>query len=174
MIMHERFAIYVPLLNTIQEEKWRKETDWKDSRRNIQAAFQELMTNEWNMFIMPNEDVYHPVRDLLATIAHDFSNWQVRDEDFCTEVYKKLAVVQLYLRPLDIHPLDNTTLINLGFGNWCNELNTVPIYLLPCIRKGTQLTTTEGRKVTVGYDELDTATIFGCINYGIPINKMAS
>ncbi len=62
----------------------------------------------------------------------------------------------------------------LQFQKWSNGMWLIPLYIVPLIPEGTELTGVDGSIVEYHPGEIDLAVQFGCIPYGIFINEDTS
>ena len=75
---------------------------------------------------------------------------------------------------IDFHNLSRKEATALRFGKWedKNDLYLIPLYLLPILPIGTELTCINGDKVIYDGTNIDNDIRFGCIAWGINIPKM--
>lgn len=99
-----------------------------------------------------------------------YTNWS---DDFCRKEVENATTV--FLNELQKH-IDFTKLTReeaaiLGFGKWEDESNLylIPLYLLPIIPIGTELTCISGKKVIYDGHNVYNDIRFGCIAWGIEI-----
>lgn len=77
-------------------------------------------------------------------------------------------------RHIDWNKLTKEEASELRFRRWDEDmpdLFLIPLYLLPIVPIGTELTTINGDKVLYLGDNVDKDTRFGCIAYGIEIKE---
>lgn len=75
---------------------------------------------------------------------------------------------------IDFSKLTREEAIALRFGRWDDEgdLYLIPLYLLPIVPIGTELTCITGQKVIYDGTNIDNDIRFGCIAWGINIPEM--
>lgn len=99
-----------------------------------------------------------------------YTNWS--DNFARQEVYKSTRdLLSELLKYIDISNLTREEAVALRFGKWeeDSDLYLIPLYLLPIIPIGTELTCIDGS--TIKYDgmNIDKDTRFGCLAWGIKI-----
>lgn len=73
---------------------------------------------------------------------------------------------------IDWKTLTREEAIELRFGRWSDEtpnLYLIPLWLLPIVPVGTELTTISGNKIIYNGSNVDNDIRFGCIAYGIEL-----
>lgn len=86
------------------------------------------------------------------------------------EAYKNF--IEFLSNRIDFNSLTREEAKELRFCRWDDDsdLYLIPLYLVPAIPVGTELTTISGEKVVYeGVDSIDLDTRFGCLAYGITI-----
>lgn len=59
----------------------------------------------------------------------------------------------------------------LRFSRWDDDLWLIPLYLVPILPKGLEVTSIGGEKLIVGKDYIDNDIRCGCVAYGIEIKN---
>lgn len=74
---------------------------------------------------------------------------------------------------IDFFKLTKEEAVELRFGKWTDEsdLYLIPIWLLPIIPIGIELTAIDGEKVVYDGKNVDDDTRMGCLAYGIVIKE---
>jgi hypothetical protein len=78
---------------------------------------------------------------------------------------------------IDFKNLTVDEAIELRFSRWDEDmpnLYLIPLYLVPVLPEGLEVTSISGNKKIVGKDYIDNDIRFGCIAYGINILKSES
>ena len=101
-----------------------------------------------------------------------YTSWS---DEFCRKEIK--ANTDTMLKELSKHidwsNLTREEALELRFGMWDEDmpnLYLLPLYLLPILPIGTELTTISGDKIVYNGTNVDDDTRFGCIAYGIEIS----
>lgn len=99
-----------------------------------------------------------------------YTNWP---DDFCRkEVNEATAMfVEALKKYIDLSKLTREEAVELRFGKWTDnsDLYLIPLYLLPIIPIGTELTSIFGERVIYDGHNIDPDIRFGCLAYGIYI-----
>lgn len=97
--------------------------------------------------------------------SDDFCRSEVRSAtmDFLSELRKHI----------DFSKLTREEAVALRFGKWDDErdLYLIPLYLLPIVPVGTELTCINGQTVIYDGTNIDNDIRFGCIAWGIKISE---
>jgi hypothetical protein len=105
-----------------------------------------------------------------AACAYQYKGW---DNAFCREEIQKTH--ERMLQEYEVDPNDFTLeeLCRIGFAKWDEDSGLIlaPLWILPFLQKGIELTCIDGTKVIVGQDDIDNDIRFGCISYGINKQK---
>lgn len=72
---------------------------------------------------------------------------------------------------IDFSNLTKKEALELGFGLWDNNLYLIPLYLLPIIPLGTELTCIDGTTIKYNGLNVDDDVRCGCIAWGINVEK---
>ena len=107
------------------------------------------------------------LNSVLATIAIEAITYKSWSNDFRVNNIKTQLDKLKDQYNIDPYQFTVSQLMQLGFGNWGNDLRLVPLGLFPFLKEGTLLTSIMGNSVVVGIDEIDNDIRFGCISYGI-------
>lgn len=101
-----------------------------------------------------------------------YENWS---DEFCRKDVKQAMSVFLeeLKKHIDWNNLDKETINLLRFKRWGEESNLylLPLYILPIVPVGTNLTCISGNEVIYDGNNIDTDIRFGCLAYGIVIDK---
>lgn len=99
-----------------------------------------------------------------------YTNWS---DEFCRDEVKKstmdfLSAIRKYI---DFSNITKEDAIMLGFKRWDKEsdLYLIPLYLLPVIPVGAELTCIDREKTIYDGTNIDNDSRFGCIAWGIII-----
>ena len=100
-----------------------------------------------------------------------YTNWS---DEFCRKEIKEATDVLIdNLKDyIDFNHLTRKEARELRFCTWSEEtpnLYLIPLYLLPIITIGTELTSISGDKIVYDGTNIDNDIRFGCIAYGIEI-----
>ena len=91
------------------------------------------------------------------------------DDEFCRE--NNIGVFETFYNEigavLDFTKITNEMADILQFQKWNNGMWLIPLYMVPLIPEGTELTAIDGSIVQYHPGEIDLAVSFGCIPYGI-------
>ena len=73
---------------------------------------------------------------------------------------------------IDFTKITQAEATELRFGKWDTESNLYlfPLYLVPIIPEGLEVTTISGNKIKYERNKMDNDIRFGCVAYGIEIN----
>lgn len=98
------------------------------------------------------------------TWSDEFCRNEVRTAtmDFLSELRKHI----------DFSKFTKEEAVELRFGKWSDDTNLylIPLYLLPIVPVGAELTSINGDKVVFDGNNVDNDVRFGCIAYGINID----
>ena len=102
-----------------------------------------------------------------------YTNWS---DEFCRKEIKENTnrMLKELSRHIDWSNLTREEALELRFGMWDEDmpnLYLLPLYLLPILPIGTELTTINGDKIVYDGTNVDDDTRFGCIAYGIEISN---
>ena len=103
-----------------------------------------------------------------------YTNWS---DKFCRKEIKESTerFLEELKKYIDFSNLTEEEAKELRFGRWDPEesptLWLLPLYLLPIVPIGTELTNIFGKKIIYDGSNVDTDIRFGCIAYGIEIKK---
>lgn len=99
-----------------------------------------------------------------------YTSW---DDEFCRkEINRSTDIFVNELRKhIDFSNLTREEAVSLRFGKWDEDsgLYLIPLYLLPIVPIGTELTSINGDTVIYDGSNVDNDVRFGCIAYGINI-----
>lgn len=100
-----------------------------------------------------------------------YSSWS---DEFCRKEIKEAhdKLIEELKKHIDLKTLTREEAIELRFGRWSDEtpnLYLIPLWLLPVVPIGTELTSIFGNKVKYDGTNIDNDIRFGCIAYGIEI-----
>lgn len=102
-----------------------------------------------------------------------YTSWS---DDFCRREVKSATMdfLSALRKHIDISKLTREEAVALRFGKWNDEsdLYLIPLYLLPVVPIGTELTCISGKKVIYDGTNVDNDIRFGCIAWGINIPEM--
>lgn len=94
-------------------------------------------------------------------------------DDFCRKEINESTnrLCKELKKYIDLHKLTREEAVELRFGKWAegDDLYLIPLYLLPIVPIGMELTSITGKKVIYNGLNIDNDTRFGCIAYGIHI-----
>lgn len=92
---------------------------------------------------------------------------------FCREEIRSSTIDFLseLRKHIDFSNLTKKEASELGFGLWDDNLYLIPLYLLPIIPLGTELTSIDGQTVKYNGLNVDDDVRYGCIAWGINIEK---
>lgn len=95
-------------------------------------------------------------------------------DTFCRKEIKKSTDIFLdYIEEyIDFEHMEKEEALDLGFRKWDEEypnLYLIPLYLLPIIPVGIELTSIFGKKIIYDGTNIDKDNRMGCIAYGIEI-----
>lgn len=98
------------------------------------------------------------------------------NDEFCRKEIKEAhdKLIDELKKHINISHLTKEEAIELRFGRWSDEtpnLYLIPLWLLPIIPVGTELTSIFGNKIVYDGANIDTDIRFGCLAYGIEIDK---
>ena len=101
-----------------------------------------------------------------------YTNWS---DEFCRIEVKEITdkFLNELKKHIDFNHLTIEEAHELRFCKWNDESNIylIPLYLLPIIPIGTELTTIFGDKIIYDGTNVDNDIRFGCLAYGIEINE---
>lgn len=101
-----------------------------------------------------------------------YKNWS---DEFCRkEVNSSTDIFLNELKKyIDFSKLTREEAITLRFGKWDDnsDLYLIPLYLLPIIPIGIELTCIDGEKVIYDGTNIDNDVRFGCLAWGIHISE---
>lgn len=95
-------------------------------------------------------------------------------EDVYTEIsIAKTKFLEEIKKHIDFSKLTKEEALELRFGKWTDEsdLYLIPIYLLPIIPIGIELTAIDGEKVIYDGENVNDDTRMGCLAYGLVIKE---
>lgn len=101
-----------------------------------------------------------------------YSNWsnefRIREVEKATKKF-----LEALKQHIDFSKLTEEDAIELGFGKWDEEtdLYLIPLYLLPILPIGIELTCIDGETIIYDGKNVDDDVRFGRIAYGITITK---
>ena len=102
-----------------------------------------------------------------------YTSWS---DGFCRKEIRESteAFANELKKHIDFSKLTREEAVALRFGKWDDEsdLYLIPLYLLPIVPIGTELTCINGEKVVYDGTNIDNDTRFGCIAWGINIPEM--
>ena len=101
-----------------------------------------------------------------------YKNWS---DDFCRKQINSSTDIFLneLKKYIDFSKLTREEAVTLRFEKWDDnsDLYLIPLYLLPIIPIGTELTCINGEKVVYDGTNIDNEIRFGCIAWGIHISE---
>lgn len=100
-----------------------------------------------------------------------YTSWS---DEFCRKEIKEAhdKFIEELKKHIDLKTLTREDAIGLRFRRWSDEtpnLYLIPLWLLPIIPVGTELTCISGAKIIYDGSNIDNDIRFGCIAYGIEI-----
>lgn len=100
-----------------------------------------------------------------------YTSWS---DNFCRKEIKEAhdKFIEELKKHIDLKALTREDAIELRFGRWSDEtpnLYLIPLWLVPIIPVGTELTCISGAKIIYNGSNIDNDIRFGCIAYGIEI-----
>jgi hypothetical protein len=100
-----------------------------------------------------------------------YTSWS---DNFCRKEIKEAhdKFIEELKKHIDLKALTREDAIELRFGRWSDEtpnLYLIPLWLVPIIPVGTELTYISGAKIIYNGSNIDNDIRFGCIAYGIEI-----
>lgn len=100
-----------------------------------------------------------------------YTSWS---DNFCRKEIKEAhdKFIEELKKHIDLKALTREDAIGLRFGRWSDEtpnLYLIPLWLVPIIPVGTELTCISGAKIIYNGSNIDNDIRFGCIAYGIEI-----
>ena len=105
---------------------------------------------------------------VLETVQ--YTNWS---DEFCRNEVRSTTMNFLseLRKHIDFSKLTREEAIELRFGRWDEEsdLYLIPLYLLPIVPVGTELTCINGKSIIYDGTNVDDDIRFGCIAWGIKI-----
>jgi hypothetical protein len=104
-----------------------------------------------------------------VAMTKEYVSWS--DKFARSETTEALDYLREKYKGFDFGSLSKKELSEFGFGNWDAELMLIPLYLLPCIKEGTELYSISDERIIVGKDVLDNDVRFGCVAYGFKIKE---
>ena len=101
-----------------------------------------------------------------------YTDWS---DEFCRQVVKKATerFLEKLKKYIDFENLTEEEALELRFGQWSEnepDLYLIPLYLLPILPIGTEVTCINGEKLIYDGHNINTDIRFGCLAYGIGIN----
>jgi hypothetical protein len=118
----------------------------------------------------PFQELVYFSTAILSEVAQGKAYEKHWSDDFALKVAREaLEKFQEKAKKVDILSLSKEELFTLGFANWKDSLLLIPLYLLPCLPKGTKVESIAGGKAVLGVDDIDNDVRAGCIAYGIPM-----
>lgn len=113
----------------------------------------------------------HNLKSAMANLAAEAFQYYSWSDKFCKDniVNTTQSYIDKYTTDLDFTQAD---LEDIGFSMWDEESNLmlVPLWLLPFISTGVELTDITGKTSIVGTDTIDNDVRFGCLAYGVYAN----
>lgn len=101
-----------------------------------------------------------------------YKNWS---DEFCRKEIQTATMdfLSTIRKHIDFSKLTREEAYSLGFGRWSaeNDLYLIPLYLLPIIPIGIELTCIDGQKIIYDGTNVDNDVRFGYIAWGIEIPK---
>jgi hypothetical protein len=101
-----------------------------------------------------------------------YKSWS---DEFCRKEVKTATMdfLNAIREYIDFSNLTKEEALSLGFGRWDDEsdLYLIPLYLLPLVPIGIELTCINGKKIIYDGTNVDNDVRFGCIAWGIEILK---
>lgn len=102
-----------------------------------------------------------------------YSSWS---DEFCRKEIKEAhdKLVEELKKHIDFKIITRKEAVELRFGRWSDDtpnLYLIPLWLLPVIPVGTELTSISGEKIIYNGSNVDNDIRFGCIAYGIEIKE---
>lgn len=114
--------------------------------------------------------------NLLTWYANRISEtttYKTWSDEFCRKEVRTATMDFLgeLRKHIDLTKLTREEAVELGFGKWeeNGDLYLIPLYLLPIIPVGTELTSIFGNKVVYNGHNIDTDIRCGCLAFGIHI-----
>lgn len=97
-------------------------------------------------------------------------------DEFCRKEIKEAhdKLMNELKKHIDWKTLTREEAIELRFGRWSDEtpnLYLIPLWLLPIVPIGIELTTISGNKIIYNGSNVDNDIRFGCIAYGVELYK---
>ena len=102
-----------------------------------------------------------------------YSSWS---DEFCRKEIKEAhdKLVEELKKHINFKTITRKEAVELRFGRWSDDtpnLYLIPLWLLPVIPVGTELTSISGEKIIYNGSNVDNDIRFGCIAYGIEIKE---
>lgn len=101
-----------------------------------------------------------------------YTSWS---DEFCRKEVRQATMdfVSELRKHIDFSKLTREEAVALRFGKWDEESNLylIPLYLLPIVPVGTELTCIDGEKIIYNGKNVNNDIRFGCIAWGIKIEK---
>lgn len=101
-----------------------------------------------------------------------YTSWS---DEFCRKEVRQATMdfVSELRKYIDFSKLTREEAVALRFGQWeeGSDLYLIPLYLLPIVPVGTELTCISGETVVYDGTNIDNDVRFGCIAYGIRISE---
>lgn len=102
-----------------------------------------------------------------------YSSWS---DEFCRKEIKEAhdKLVEELKKHINFKTITRKEAVELRFGRWSDDtpnLYLFPLWLLPVIPVGTELTSILGEKIIYNGSNVDNDIRFGCIAYGIEIKE---
>ena len=101
-----------------------------------------------------------------------YTSWS---DEFCRKEVRQATMdfVSELRKYIDFSKLTREEAVALRFGQWeeGSDLYLIPLYLLPIVPVGTELTCISGESVVYDGTNIDNDVRFGCIAYGIRISE---
>lgn len=102
-----------------------------------------------------------------------YSSWS---DEFCRKEIKEAhdKLVEELKEHINFKTITRKEAVELRFGRWSDDtpnLYLIPLWLLPVIPVGTELTSISGEKIIYNGSNVDNDIRFGCIAYGIEIKE---
>lgn len=106
-----------------------------------------------------------------ASLVSQTVRYECWSDEWCRKEIKRYNDSMLEeLRPLiDWYHLSINEASVLGFHKWDGDLYLIPLYLLPILPIGIEVTCISGEKIIYDGKNIDDDQRFGCIAYGINI-----
>ena len=104
-----------------------------------------------------------------------YTDWS---DEFCRQVVKKATerFLEKLKKYIDFENLtEEEEALELRFGQWSEnepDLYLIPLYLLPILPIGTEVTCINGENLIYDGHNINTDIRFGCLTYGIKVKRL--